>query len=318
MATVEPLAEEHAERDGKRSKWPQVLVPLGIAVYFFAAWYFGWDKVRAALLGADPRLVAAAGAVSLAANCVRILKWRLALGAHAHPVGLFFLSRATGVWSPGRIGEFLPLLWRRHRSARVGGWILLDRVLEIVTALALGVIGLGFTSFLSTPIYIALVVATTAACVGALVCLTQHRWMDAVARRLAAGTRLRLVADTLTRTSIEIHTLRRQTPVLLAITLAAKAADLFAVVLIFRALGVSVGFMLTAASKCALAIVSFVPITPMATGVPHAVQGWMMNAEAGVAPETVVASVGIEAGLMLIIFTLSVMIASRAIKRAVL
>ncbi len=318
MAAVEPLATERREGGLMRSKWARILMPLGVGVYFLAVWYFGWDKVRAALLGADMRLVAAAGAVSVAANCARILKWRLALGAEAHAVGLFFLSRATGVWSPGRVGEFLPLLWRRHRSARVGGWILLDRVLEIVASLALGVVGLGFTSFVTTPIYIATVVATAVACAGALIGLTQHGWMAAIARRLAAGTRRRLVADTLTQTSAEIRVMWRLTPALLGVTLAAKAGDVFAVVLIFRALGAGVGFMLTAASKCALAIVSFVPITPVATGVPHAVQGWMMNAEAGVAPEAVVASVGIEAALMLIIFTASVAIASRAIGRAAL
>lgn len=297
-------------------KWPRILFPLGIAVYLGVAWYFGWDKVRDALLGADLRLVAAAGAVSLCANLARIGKWRIALGRDAHPVGLFFLSRATGVWSPGRIGEFLPLLWKRHRNARVGAWILLDRVLEIVAALALGVVGLGFTSLVATPIYIAIAVATAAGCVAGFLLLARHDWMAALARRCPEGTRLRYVADALTQTSIEIRALWRITPGLLAITLAAKAADLYAIVLIFAALGTRVGFMLTAASKCALSLISFIPVTPVATGVPHAVQGWMMYAEAGVPPEITIASVGIEAALMLIIFSIAVLAASRAIRRA--
>ncbi len=106
MAAVEPLVTGRREGGLMRSKWARILMPLGVGVYFLAVWYFGWDKVRAALLSADVGLVAAAGAVSVAANCARILKWRLALGAEAHAVGLFFLSRATGVWSPGEWASF--------------------------------------------------------------------------------------------------------------------------------------------------------------------------------------------------------------------
>lgn len=299
-------------------KWPRLLFPLGIVVYLGVAWYFGWGKVRDALLGADLRLVTAASAISVGATLARIAKWRLALGRDGNAVGLFFLSRATGVWSPGRIGEFLPLLWKRHRNARVGGWILLDRVLEIVASLALGVVGLGYTGLVTTPIYIVIAVATGLGCVAGMLLLARHDWMAAIARRFREGSRLRYVADALTQTSVEICTLGPATPGLLGVTLAAKAADLYAVTLIFAALGTKVPFMLTAAAKCALALVSFVPVTPVATGVPHAVQGWMMHAEAGVPPEITVASVGIEAALMLVIFSGAVLVASRAIRRAAL
>lgn len=311
MATAEPVAAQPSA-----SKWPKLLFPLGVAVYLGVAWYFGWEKVRDALLGADVRLVAAAAAISVGATLLRIGKWRIALGRDAHPVGLFFLSRVTGVWSPGRIGEFLPLLWKRHRNARVGAWILLDRVLEIIASLALGIVGLGFTGLVTMPIYIVIAIATAMGCVGGALLLARHDWMDVVARRFAEGTKLRYIADALTQTSVEIRALWRMTPGLFGVTFVAKVADLYAVVLIFAALGVKVGFMLTAASKCALALVSFVPITPMATGVPHAVQGWMMHADTGVPPEITVASVGIEAALMLIIFSATVLIASKAIRRA--
>lgn len=311
MATVEPAVTRPAT-----GKWPRLLFPLGIAVYLGVAWYFGWEKVRDALLGADARLIAGAAAISVGATLARITKWRIALGRDAHAVGLFFLSRATGVWSPGRIGEFLPLLWKRHRNARVGGWILLDRVLEIVASLVLGIVGLGFTQLVTMPVYIGIAVATSVASFAGILLLARHDWMDAIARRFPEGSKLRYVADALTQTSIEIRALWRVTPGLLGVTFIAKVADLYAVVLIFAALGVKLGFMLTAASKCALSIVSFIPITPMATGVPHAVQGWMMNAEAGVPPEITVASVGIEAALMLIIFSTALLIASRAVRRA--
>lgn len=315
---AEPILEEGETPPRKPRKWGRIFAPLSVAVYLFAVWYFGWEKVRAALMGADPVLIVEAGLVTVAAKLGRIAKWRVALGPKAHAVGLYFMSRATGVWSPGRVGEFLPLLWRRHRTARLGGWILLDRVLEIVAALALGALGLGFTHFVSTPVYVGIVMLTALVCVGLIACLVQHRWLTSFAQRFAAGTKRRLVAETIAETSAEIHAMRRMVPGLIAMTLVSKAGDLFQVVLVFRALGTSVSFMLMAAAKCALAIISYLPITPVASGVPHAVQGWMMHEEAGVLPETVVASVGIEAALMTVIFSLGVLVAIVPIRRAAL
>jgi hypothetical protein len=317
MAT-EPVSDEGVPPTRKPRKWGRILAPLSVAVYLFAVWYFGWEKVRAALLGADPVLIVEAGLITVAAKLGRIAKWRVALGPNAHAVGLYFMSRVTGVWSPGRVGEFLPLLWRRHRTPRLGGWILLDRVMEIVAALTLGVVGLGFTHFVSRPMYVGIVVLTAAVCVMAIACLVQHRWLRAIAHRLPAGTKRRVVAETIAETSAEIDAMRGMVPALIAMTVASKVGDLFQVVLIFRALGTSVSFMLVAAAKCALAIVSYLPITPVASGVPHAVQGWMMNQEAGVLPETVVASVGIEAALMTVIFSLGVLVAIVPIRRAAL
>ncbi len=295
-----------------------LLIGLAFAVYFAAVWIIGWRKVGDALVHADLGLVAAAAALTGAGAVTRMWKWRRALGAGRHAIGVYFLSRSAGVWSPARVGEFLPLLWKRHRTTRLAGWILFDRVLEVLVTLAFGLVGLVFTGLLSAGAYAAIVSVTIAASVFGFYVLTRRDLLDAMAARAPEASRLRTVLTALAGTSGELRSFLRAPAELTVLTVFAKALDLFAIVLIFRALGVGVGFALVAAAKCALAIVSYVPITPVATGVPHAVQGWMMLESAGVQPDTVVASIGIEAGIMVLVFSVTAAFAARAIRRAAL
>ena len=69
-------------------------------------------------------------------------------------------------------------------------------------------------------------------------------------------------------------------------------------------------------AKCALAIVSFIPITPAATGVPHGAQAWMMNEVSAVPPEALLVGIGIEVVLLGVTFWTSFGIASAQIKGA--
>lgn len=295
---------------------PRYLFLVGLAVYIAVVWYFGWREVRDALLETDARLVGAAGAILAVSTWSRIYKWRYALGPGQHAIGLYFLSKATGLWSPGRLGEFLPLLWRRHRKARVGAWILLDRVLEVIVTLALGLLGLGMIRILPVELFVGVVVAAAGLSAFAVYLITRRDLLRRWSERWVNRPRVSAVLRALAETSGEVRRFTRAVPVVVGITVASKAADLFAVVLIFKALGHDVGFMLMAAAKCALALVSFLPVTPVATGVPHAVQGWIMNEVASVPPEAIVVSVGFEAVLMLCIFWTSIGIAARAIKDA--
>lgn len=318
MNAVHELAEGDAPRLRRAPNMSRYFFVVGLLVYVGVVWYFGWRQVRDALLGADVRWVAVAATIYAASTWTRIFKWRYALGSEHQPVGLYFLSKATGLWSPGRMGEFLPLLWRRHRKARIGGWILLDRVVEVIVTLALGVLGLGMLRLLDPLAFLGVLAAVAAASAFAVYVITRRdllqRWSDRFAHRPRLGAALGVLAQT----SGEIRGFRASLPVVSALTLTSKAADFYAVALIFRGLGYNIGFMLTAAAKCALAIVSFLPVTPVATGVPHAVQGWIMNEVAAVPPEVIVASVGIEAALLLVVFWTSVGIAARSIKAAAL
>lgn len=295
-----------------------LLIAVAFVVYFAAVWIIGWRKVGDALASADLRIVAMAAALTGAGAVMRMWKWRRALGADSHALGVYFLSRSGGVWSPARVGEFLPLLWKRHRNFRLAGWIFFDRVLEVLVTLAFGLGGLAFAGLLSAGTYAMVVVVTIAASASGVYLLTRRDLLDAIATRAPEGSRLRIALSAIAATSGHLRSFLGASADLTALTVLAKAFDLYAVVLIFRALGVGVGFALAAAAKCALAIVSYVPITPIATGVPHAVQGWMMLKSAGVQPDAIVASVGIEAGIMFLVFSVTAAAAARAIKQAAL
>ncbi len=295
-----------------------VFLALGLAVYAVAVWWIGWRKIGDTLAAAELPLVAAAAALIGGGSLLRMWKWRRALGAERNAIGLFFLSRSGGVWSPARVGEFLPLLWRRHRNTRVAGWILFDRVLEVLVTLVLGLAGLAALQFLPTGELVAATLGAITVATAGVYVLTRSDLLQAAANRAPDGSWLRSALSALAGTSGEMKSFLGSPMDLTALTVLAKAMDLFAIVLIFRALHASASFALVAAAKCALAVVSYVPITPVSTGIPHGVQGWIMFEAAQIQPETVVASVGIEAAIMAVVFSLTALAATRAIRDAAL
>jgi hypothetical protein len=295
-----------------------VFFALGVLVYAIAVSFIGWRKVGGALAGADVRFVAAAAALIAVGTLVRIGKWRRALGTDRHAIGVYFLSRSGGVWSPARVGEFLPLMWKRHRNTRVAAWILLDRVLEILVTVVFGLAGLALIDLVPLPAWAGIAAASLALAAAGVYLLTRRDWLRALAGRSGERTRLHTALTALAGTSDEVRSFLRSSADLMGLTFLAKAADLFAVVLIFHGLHAHAGLALVAAAKCALAVASFIPVTPMVTGVPHTVQGWIMYQSAGVPPEAVVASIAIEAAIMLLVFSLSALVAHRAIRHAAL
>jgi hypothetical protein len=249
---------------------------------------------------------------------MRIWKWRRALGADRHAIGLYFLSRSFGVWSPARIGEFLPLIWRRHRTTRVAAWILFDRVLEVLVMLAIGLAGLALIELVPLATLMAICAMAMVASVAGVYTLTRADLLNSLANRFESGTRSRAVLQAIAGTSGELRTFVGASIDLVVVTVIAKVVDLYAVSLIFKGLKAPAEFALVAASKCALSIVSYVPITPMATGIPHTVQGWIMHESGGIPPEAVAASVGIEAAIMVAVFLTTALAGSRAIRDAAL
>lgn len=311
------IADAPAQRRGPRVA-KSLLIFLGLAVYFGVVWYFGWREIRDLLLGTD--LVPVTGALGLFAlgTGLRVYKWRYALGPNAYAVGLFFMSKASGIFSPARLGEFAPLLWHRHRTARVGGWLVLDRLLEVAATLLLGLVGLALIQLVAPWIDALLLAGFVVGCGISAYAVTRHGFLASLSVRFRNRPRIAGGFHALARTSEEIQAYRRRLPFIVVTTLLAKAVDLYAIVLIFRALGVEISFALASAAKCALVMVSFLPVTPVLTGVPHAAQGWLMNVSAGVSPEVTVASVGIEAALLTVLFWTSIGLAARSLKAAAL
>ena len=316
MEAANEALEAGGAPPARRMKPSRYVFVLGLAVYCAVVWYLGWQKVRDQLLSADLSMVVFAAAIFVTATWCRALKWRYALGQGHHAVGLFFISKATGNWSPGRLGEFAPMALRRHRTPKIGAWIMLDRVIEIVVTLALGLMGLAVIELLSHTQYLMVTGLTVAASVAGMALLTRRSFFLWLAERSSEGSIVHRTVMLFAAISEEIYLFARKLPVVIGITIATKAADLFAVMLIFASIGYRVGFALTAAAKCALAIVSFIPITPAATGVPHGAQAWMMNEVAGVPPEALLVGIGIEVVLLGMTFWTSFGLASPQLKGA--
>ena len=316
MEAANDVLEAGGAPPARRFKASRYLFVFGLAVYCAVVWYLGWQKVRDQILSANLPMVLLAAAIFVTATWCRALKWRYALGPGHHAVGLFFISKATGNWSPGRIGEFAPMALRRHRTPKIGAWIMLDRVIEIVVTLALGLFGLAVIDLLTRAQYLLVAGLTVTASVAAMVLLTRRSFFLWLAERLADGSIMHRTAMLFAAISEELYLFARKLPVVIGITVATKAADLFAVMLIFASIGHKVGFALTAAAKCALAIVSFIPITPAATGVPHGAQAWIMNEVAGIPAEVLLVGIGIEVVLLGVTFWTSFGLASPQIKGA--
>lgn len=294
------------------------LALVGIFFYLGAIWYFGWQNIRDRALGADFGLIAAAAAIILVSTWMRILKWRYALGANQHAAGLFFMSKATGDLTPGRLGEFAPMALRTHRTARIGAWILFDRIIEILTTVALGFYGLVVIELLPIDALVVVLAVTLVGCIVGIYMLTHRGMFLRIASRLTRGSFIQRVLRLLASISEEVYQFTASLPVVLPITIVTKAMDLYAVLLIFRALGASPSFGLVAAAKCALAIVSFMPVTPTATGVPHGVQLWLMNRVDDIPSDLLLVGIGIEVVVVSATFWTSAGLGARLIHRAAL
>ena len=146
--------------------------------------------------------------------------------------------------------------------------------------------------------------------------VTRKTFFEAFAAKRKKGSRLERLSRFIAEVSGELRGLRGKLPLAIAITILTKCADLWAIVLLFTGFGYRAGFALVAAAKCALAIVSFFPLTPTATGLPHATQAWIMNQVADIPYEGLVAVIGAEVAIVSLTFWTGFGLAARFIRDA--
>ena len=107
---------------------------IGVAAYLAFLAYVGWEDIRVALFDIHYKYLFALIATDIAILWFRVSKWHIALPGENDITRLAFLSKAGGNLTPGRLGEFSPLLIQKLHSPKTGAWILLDRLLEILDA----------------------------------------------------------------------------------------------------------------------------------------------------------------------------------------
>ncbi len=272
---------------------------IGVGVLMAGAlvWFFGWQELGGRLAGARKVPLFGMSVLILSGFWLRALKWHWALGPGGQGIGVFFLAKMAGNWSPGRAGELAPLLFRRHRSAGVAAWILVDRVIEAVTTLFFGVLGLSALGWISLPAACGIVFVTGVAMLWTAQAVAGCRLPGSIlSHRLSHWAHL---------LQIEFGKIGRKMPAIVLLTLVAKITDVVAVQWLCLAFGYDVSFLLVCAARCAHALVSAVPATPDATGVPYLAAAYVMNQYAGIPSSALAAALGLEVVVINLILALS-------------
>ncbi len=282
---------ENAARSTARWKKYLFLVGLGFAALLL--WHFGWESIAGRISGANRASLGWMTLLILAGFWIRAWKWRYALGPGQSAVAIFFLAKVAGNWTPGRVGELSPLLLQRHRSAGLATWIAADRMLEIVFTLALGLAGVAALGLLPLPVTAGLAAAGLVLAAAAylrrktaLLDALQTRWQDKPLPARALGL--------LRECQAELKLLGAKAPIIGAATALAKITDVYTVVLLCQAFGYDASFLLVCAARCAHALVSGIPVTPDATGIPFIAAAYLLHQEAGIPYETLTAALGLE------------------------
>lgn len=253
---------------------------FGAAIYVAFLLYVGADRVYDALVAADKRLIAAFAFLQFSALWFRILKWRVALGTRsAQP---FILSKLGGNLTPARIGEFSPLLIKGHRSARMGAWIILDRLLEVSATLTFGLIAV-LTLGAGARSTLLLWVAGLLVCVASVGALFTRRsmWAD-LAQRHREHRLISRMTNAMAQVSDEFVAFGREAPLLWFMTLVATATDIVVGILVLASLGHWLSFNMLALTQIIHTLTSALPITPNATGIPYAAAGAFLHEAANV------------------------------------
>ncbi len=279
-----------------RRDWGRYLFFVGLVLLSLLGWYFGWGNLAVLIGDASLSQLSSMALLIAAGFWVRAWKWHYVLGRGEQGVRLFFLAKTAGSFTPGRAGELAPLLLKRHRNARVAAWIGLDRVVEVSWTRGLGLLG-GASIGLITWRRIGVGVVLAALCVacGCYLLLWQGRFQfsQGEEKALPSGLRIRL-GHFMGRLRQELTLFAVKMPLIMITTALAKVTDIFAVILLCRAFGYEASFLLVAAARCAHALVSAVPVTPDATGIPFIAAAWCLKTYAAIPYDTLTAALGLE------------------------
>jgi len=288
---------------------------IGIAVYVGCVSIIGWGRLRDAIAGVNVPWFLLMALVTAAGLWVRVIKWRLVLGKGSNAVGVFFLSKAAGEWSPGRLGELSPLLIRKHRHARMGAWIVVDRILEMTVTLGLGIAGLALLPVPNRRLMVASAALIGVGLVLALFLLTRRAMFLAFAARFREGSIGHRAASVFAEMASAVVALRSSTPATLAVTILAGCTDVWAGMLLYQCFGWTVSFSLMAAAKGVHAITSAIPITPNATGIPYLTAAVLIHEVGGVPSEVLAAAIALSVVVTNAIFWLSIAVGAADLRR---
>ena len=299
------------EEKAKSNKLGIVFTLIGLCFFSFLIYHFGWATLWEALRSAQPIPLLGSVLLLLLGLWVRAWKWHHALGAGNQGVGLFFVAKMAGSWTPGRAGEFAPLLLKEHRTMTVTTWIVTDRVLEVWFTLAVGLLGVWWIGLTPGLLGVGLVAAGIAGTLAMGILVWRRDWLDALANRWSTTPVLGKTISILGTLHEKVRNLRSKMVLIAAVTLFAKWTDLLAVTLLCRAFGYTITLALAGAARCAHALISAIPITPDVSGAPYVAQAAMLHTYGAMPYAVLTAALALEATMVYGVLYGSYILASR-------
>ena len=266
---------------------------VAVALYAVVVWYVGWRNVRDAAASMALGWFGGMVGLELAGFWLRALKWRYVLGPGVHAFGVFFLSKTAGQYSPGRVGELSPLLLRRHRNAKMGAWIVVDRLLETASTLTFGLTGFLALQLTTPGTFAAAAVGLAVLVVTPFIVITRRGLFLWLTQRTREGSVPHRGAMFLAAVSSAVWGLGRKMPVAVGMTVCATLLELTGAIMLYRAFGYPVSLAMTASAKCANSLVAAIPVTPGATGVPQMATGYVMHEVAGIPLDVLATALGL-------------------------
>jgi len=266
---------------------PRALLLAGVGLVVYLVQHYGWQELWASITSADPWWLLLMAVAIQAGLWARVWKWRMVLGPGAFSARLFFFAKVAATWTPGRLGEFAPLMLGEHRNMRVAAWILTDRLIEVWMTIGAGVIGAVLIPGLGQPwVYVLAGLVVAAPIVGlAGVYLFNPPPPAAHAGRIVKL--LHVLHD-------ELRVLGRMTPFLVLLTALVKALDIWAIVALFLAFGHHVGFWLVGAVRLAHALVGASPVTPESSGAPYVAAAMLIHDQTAIPYPAIMAALAVE------------------------
>lgn len=281
---------------------------IGLTLYLAFILYIGLGKMAGAFASIDFRMLLGMILVTACSMWIRAVKWRIVLGKGRNAIGLYFVSKLGGEFSPGRVGELAPLLLPKHRTSRIGAWIVLDRLMESGATVGLGILGLLFLGLRDINLLVLFCTAIVILIICPLIALTRRNVFLWVESKTHEGSLINRGAHLMVRISTEIFELGRILPVALCMTLFTTSLDLVASMFLYLCFGYHVTFALLAVVQCAHGLTTIIPLTPNATGVPYLVAAGLLYEIGGVPKEALAASVAVSLGVNTLVFFTSVAI----------
>ena len=268
---------------------------IGVLICVGVIWILGPKKIWSTFSVISPGLLFLLLLIQFLADIGRASKWYYVLGKGSNAIGLYFLSKAGGYWTPGRVGELSPLMLRQHRTPRMGAWLVVDRLLETTVTLLLGAGGLIFLGADVSGVYIKFAVVMCILILMAAFIITRQGLFRKLSGHLHEGSLLHRIAMFLDETTDEVLLLKWKLPVSSLLTIVFKILDVAVWVFVYSSLGAEnrITFSLAAVAMCLGGLIGSIPITPVLTAVPYLVQGALIVEIVGIDKEVVVVATAI-------------------------